>query len=504
MSASTPPGGTGAPASAGRGPYGLCVTAIVRNEASYIEEWLAFHVAVGVDHFFIFDNRSTDNLADVLTPWINHGLVTLLYWPLTAGQLDAYNFALSHFGHRTEWMAFIDLDEFVLPKAHPTLPAFVASLGAVDQVLIPWRNFSYSGHRTRPPGFVIENYTIAEDVTPERFPTLHAKAIVRTSAAEQMIEVHVGKTRSGNTVNEKGQRVPEECWVAAPSFELIQLNHYYTKSYEEMEAKVRRGSATGGGHKTLLSFDRPGFTTPETAILSRIEDLRRVLDKVHRLPPDPFSYGTLQKRLPFAPRDALGWLQRLTLSNHLNRTPYVSLGIPLKFHNLSGNKSHVVRAADHGWTAAPGALEACIHVRDLLRRLRARTEWALGDGSLDGLAAQGALLSRTPEGELLVEQRGEAPSSLVFPTDPGPLRRRTFFFAVTTPSRMDIDVETQGSAEQLPQTCRRRIQLPEAGTFLVIIEIDPRPASVVSAAITLSPSAGRVVRFQDLMLAAYA
>lgn len=73
-----------------------------------------FHLAVGVDHFFIFDNGSEDDVAAVLTPYIAHGLVTLLHWPLPGGQIDAYTRALRFCGNATERMAFIDADEFIV------------------------------------------------------------------------------------------------------------------------------------------------------------------------------------------------------------------------------------------------------------------------------------------------------------------------------------------------------------------------------------------------------
>jgi hypothetical protein len=38
---------------------GVC--AIMKNEADYVEEWLAFHVLQGVSHAVLYDNNSTDD-----------------------------------------------------------------------------------------------------------------------------------------------------------------------------------------------------------------------------------------------------------------------------------------------------------------------------------------------------------------------------------------------------------------------------------------------------------
>lgn len=220
--------------------FALCATAIVKNEASYIEEWLAYHRAVGVSHFFIFDNNSSDNIDSVLAPWSNHGIVTLLKWPLFGRQIDAYDFALRHFGHVTDWMAFIDIDEFVVPKRHQTVSAFLETLVDADQLLIPWRNFGYSGHKERPSGLVIESYTSVQDIPPGGFTVINCKAIVRPAAVIRFACNH-GITATQRTVNEQGERIAENHQVSAPTFEHIQVNHYYTKFYAEMQAKVLRG-----------------------------------------------------------------------------------------------------------------------------------------------------------------------------------------------------------------------------------------------------------------------
>jgi hypothetical protein len=38
----------------------LAICAIIRDEALYLEEWVAFHMIMGVSAFCIYDNGSTD------------------------------------------------------------------------------------------------------------------------------------------------------------------------------------------------------------------------------------------------------------------------------------------------------------------------------------------------------------------------------------------------------------------------------------------------------------
>lgn len=59
----------------------LSVVAIFKNEADYIYEWIAYHLLMGVEHFYIADNDSSDETAEILKKLENAGLVTYQYWP---------------------------------------------------------------------------------------------------------------------------------------------------------------------------------------------------------------------------------------------------------------------------------------------------------------------------------------------------------------------------------------------------------------------------------------
>ena len=76
-------------------PYYLCATAIVKREARYMREWLAFHQLVGVEHFYIYDNESGNDeeplLTDVLAPHLQQGTVTLYTWPGDRAIADCIN-----------------------------------------------------------------------------------------------------------------------------------------------------------------------------------------------------------------------------------------------------------------------------------------------------------------------------------------------------------------------------------------------------------------------------
>ena len=141
----------------------VVAVAIIRNEVDYIENWLLFHLSIGFQHFFIYDNDSSDNIKNVLEKYICGGVVTYISWPVRAGQIDAYNHSIFLLKNNTDWVGFFDIDEYLVLHDHECVISYISSLEA-DQILIPWRNFPHGGHNNRPGGSDIENYVWAHKV----------------------------------------------------------------------------------------------------------------------------------------------------------------------------------------------------------------------------------------------------------------------------------------------------------------------------------------------------
>ena len=59
--------------------HALVVVVKLQNEAPFVAEWLEYHRLphVGVSHFYLYDDGSTDGLQAVLAPYVGAGLATL-------------------------------------------------------------------------------------------------------------------------------------------------------------------------------------------------------------------------------------------------------------------------------------------------------------------------------------------------------------------------------------------------------------------------------------------
>jgi hypothetical protein len=212
------------------------ICAVYLNEAPYLPEWIEFHRLMGIERFFLYDNGSTDSHLEVLAPYLESGVVVRHEWPSSPpNQGEIYSDCLRR--HRTDarWIAFIDVDEFLFsPTGRP--------LGEVLREYEPWpgiavslATFSYSGHRTRPSGLVIDNYTLMDTKEIEVI-----KQIVDPLRTLQSDSVHWFVFEYGLPVDENGWPVGLVGQTKVPSFERLRINHYPSKSAEEARAKVER------------------------------------------------------------------------------------------------------------------------------------------------------------------------------------------------------------------------------------------------------------------------
>src|SRR5690242_14406426 len=123
--------------------------AAIKNEAPYLDEWLAFSVLEGVEHFLLYDNRSTDDSRDVLQPWIEAGIVESFDWPVRwkdGAQTKAYADALTRLRGRTRWAAFIDPDEYLFSPTGKRLPEILERYEDHAGVIVNWQCYGTSGH----------------------------------------------------------------------------------------------------------------------------------------------------------------------------------------------------------------------------------------------------------------------------------------------------------------------------------------------------------------------
>jgi hypothetical protein len=149
--------------------YELGIVTMFRNEANYLKEWIEYHHMLGVDHFLLYNDRSDDHWAEVLESYIDSNLVEVIEWSALPGtsifpghQTAAYKDAIRRSKGNTKWLAFIDVDEFILPKKNATLLECLNQFfPTADGVYMCWRNFGTNGVYINPGEPILTQLTAA-------------------------------------------------------------------------------------------------------------------------------------------------------------------------------------------------------------------------------------------------------------------------------------------------------------------------------------------------------
>jgi hypothetical protein len=242
----------------------LAVCAIVRNEELYLEEWIRFCRLVGVERFYIYLDYCTDNTEAVLQKISEEDIFTIQwtedqysqYWAPVAcefgktPQLTSFNHWIKNFAHESEWVAFIDPDEYMYHSVLDDLRSLLDMVPKIGSALwLQWYIFGRNGHVKRPNGLTIENYTRCGHLgKPYPFGT-QGKIIARSETLDYFGPKgsHNAVFKTGSAFTLEGYEIP---WANNPNYRIfpqLRCNHYYNRSEEEAMAKLRRGDRNAFG-----------------------------------------------------------------------------------------------------------------------------------------------------------------------------------------------------------------------------------------------------------------
>lgn len=238
------------------------LAACIRNEGPYILEWYCHHKNIGFDEFIVYSNDNDDGSDALLREMHRIGLVS--WRPRTLGpnespQQTAYKHLsaslLSSLESATQYLLWLDMDEFLVLKKHKTIQELILSYECPDGISFNWKHFGSSGLRLYDERPTIERFLLASS---DAEINLLVKTIAKIDPAlfSQINNHRPQPIKDSNPyiiypTSEGGLRVPDEIVAGADPrkskhslviHDVAQLNHYSVRSLQEYESKRKRGN----------------------------------------------------------------------------------------------------------------------------------------------------------------------------------------------------------------------------------------------------------------------
>ena len=271
--------------------YNIVIAAIFKGEDQYLKEWIEFHLIVGVEHFFLYDNGDSESSRKILKPYIEKGIVTYIPFPefhedllrntyggINFSRLSMQNLAMGdcvkNYSNRFKWLVKTDIDEFLYPlPPYKTLTEVFSLLDSKKIKGMAFRasRFGPSGQEKNSSLPVIERFIKRYPDYDRNWKVAGKSSCIDSSAGYQTCHRFFYK------FNPLKKELHDE-----ETSKYIHLNHYYIKSKEEYLAKIEFHSS---GHKAgkenadkWPKADREASFEDEKQIFRFLEKLKDNLD----------------------------------------------------------------------------------------------------------------------------------------------------------------------------------------------------------------------------------
>ena len=233
---------------------GIC--AIAKDEDGYIDEWIRYHLKLGIDQICVFQNNWRYS-----GPFTEHFHV---HWYAQDGEVQQLN-AYNRFLHDStlsvqelDWCAFIDVDEYICVRDQSrSFQDILDDYKAFPSLAINWRLFGSSRLSWDGSHNVVTRFTKCESVL-----NRHIKQVVNLKMMREkglmskvcFINQHCGNWAAANL--QKNAVIGPFNTQHLDQVQPLELNHYVVKTWDECLVKCSRGRADASCKRNAEEFFR--------------------------------------------------------------------------------------------------------------------------------------------------------------------------------------------------------------------------------------------------------
>lgn len=241
------------------------IITIIKDEQLYLDQWIAYHINIGVDRLFILEDVGSTSHASITEKYEQVKLMSVLdifyndkdkeyvrQRRLNNQPTQKYIMqqAFSELRKGYDWCFPIDADEYI--TSEKPLKETLLLYNDYDAVLLRWQNYNANGHYNKPEGIysLIDTYTekcgFSEFDT--KFNVTTKLAININKFNKYLFSIHHPDNKSNWCMSDFSKDMNRITYAN------IYIRHYITKSFEEYMHKLNIRGMQHNNHRKIDEF----------------------------------------------------------------------------------------------------------------------------------------------------------------------------------------------------------------------------------------------------------
>lgn len=251
-----------------------CILTIIKNEQEYLGEFIKYHLGLGIDHIFVFEDIGSESHEEITSRYTDSVTLKSVFELNDSNTHKLYNLCPSNKNYRGHdqlnffkegmlwikenfsygWCFAIDCDEYItLENETDTLDSVLEKYSDYEAIALQWENHNANGHVSKPDYSekgVVETYTqkcggsINDDWIRSRKYAFYLPTYQKYYYQGHHICSGLAKWCKTDYTQD----------LKTESFKNIYLRHYITKSWEEWIWKLNTRGMFHPVHRNYEEF----------------------------------------------------------------------------------------------------------------------------------------------------------------------------------------------------------------------------------------------------------
>ena len=227
--------------------YVICCCA--KNEQHYISEWVDYHLKLGFDHIYIYNNDDDQSILQKI--FDNNNKVSLIDYS-SKKEIQKKYIADFYVCGSFEWCAFIDCDEFITLNGYDNIKDYINEFpDDCQQICLNWLCYGHNNNydyntvpiQNRMPFCAIPiTWT---DLIDNKPINTHIKSIVKKSFNIERFNPNPHSLMMRNSYNNKFEKITNgiDCKSDQINYDIAYIKHYYVRDIKYfINTKIKQDS----------------------------------------------------------------------------------------------------------------------------------------------------------------------------------------------------------------------------------------------------------------------